>query len=1098
MNPYLKKYQNGGEGDPEDPIKNILNYGFTLPKNEPMPGLGSQPYQQTPTYAYNWSNPKASTPTAVHIPSGTYNTPQQIEKKKKTEERKESFWNTVGSVDKAIGQYLIQPAAELFNTPFALFAEGANAIQGKEYDFGKALPNPTRMAFNAEGMTDMVPQQQFLSDYLGVDRKENPYLALGLDIFTPGPAMVTKPLQALTGIGKASTGAIKYASKMNALDRAIDSPIAFAKKDLNPFYVNEVNPNVGLNFADQSIDASKVLQQAEQNVLNAARQPQVAASTTQAVAKEYTPWTQQEMPGLHIKSTMTGSPFEKQLSKTGELSVSNIQAHINRADVSQQDKFTLQKVLNEKFAGKQKVDYNEFRKAVQEEAVELRRVPVEEYQHKLWGVKEIGYPGLKQSTYETSIKTIEDDAIYYNKIRNLDLKNLKRHTFYEAGSDVGKKKVEFPGRFRPVENIPEDKVENYLASLKKEADEFFENTYPKKSEYEEALKKIPKVQIMTFENAEKFGTGNAKHFNKSTLGHTRTMVDPDQPGIWHTLEQQSDFWQDVKRIIPSESQQRNWNVKSIMKQQAIQEDMDLLEYMKKNKKTKAGDSVDDWQINQFEEGLLKRQEEFNLQKGDFANPQQKEFLGNAHQERLLQENVKLAAENGMNKVRYPTAETAVKIQKYQKVRSTDAIKQANKELEFVENPEAFKAKYGEAEYTMELKANRTLEKYNENPEKFINKRKATLDKHYKALSSSGMDDYSRFSDEHETVLRKYKDNQKMIEKTLGVKVSTVTDAKGNTWYEFDIPDAYKQGKAEIKAFNIGGVIGTGAAGAAGTSLLNQQVPQNRYGGQNPYVMPKYNNGGPIDPVDPEEENKMMQRQINSILSGKPMNTGITMTKLNPDEEYTYQQWAKGLTPNLQGSMDDKNYDMRGAWQVGEQPELFYYDNNEFTSAHPIDVKQQGSIYEPHLFSRNPFTGKSLKGPNHPSFMHALEGDIKAGGKVKMDLKTGDMYTYEKGGNTGYSTVEIERSERVYTPDGKLIMETPADAPTHEDGGVKVTLPAGSLVFPKKYYKALDAASGLPAFKKIADTMLNNAEKAYLSGEPYSSGGKRNKERTYNA
>jgi hypothetical protein len=46
------------------------------------------------------------------------------------------------------------------------------------------------------------------------------------------------------------------------------------------------------------------------------------------------------------------------------------------------------------------------------------------------------------------------------------------------------------------------------------------------------------------------------------------------------------------------------------------------------------------------------------------------------------------------------------------------------------------------------------------------------------------------------------------------------------------------------------------------------------------------------------------------------------------------------------------------------------------------------------------------------------------------------------------------------------------------------------VFPKKYYKALDAVSGLPAFKKITNTMLDNAEKAYLRGEAYSSGGKR--------
>ncbi len=150
----------------------------------------------------------------------------------------------------------------------------------------------------------------------------------------------------------------------------------------------------------------------------------------------------------------------------------------------------------------------------------------------------------------------------------------------------------------------------------------------------------------------------------------------------------------------------------------------------------------------------------------------------------------------------------------------------------------------------------------------------------------------------------------------------------------------------------------------------------------------------------QEDRERMDKDIKNRLAGKDDFYGISMTKLNPNEEYTYQQWVKGLTPNLRGSAEDKNYDMRGAWKVGEQPELFYYDNNEFTSAHPIDVKQQGSIYEPHLFSRNPFTGKSLKGPNHPSFMHALEGDIKSNGKVKMDIKTGDMYTYKKGGNFG--------------------------------------------------------------------------------------------------
>ena len=41
--------------------------------------------------------------------------------------------------------------------------------------------------------------------------------------------------------------------------------------------------------------------------------------------------------------------------------------------------------------------------------------------------------------------------------------------------------------------------------------------------------------------------------------------------------------------------------------------------------------------------------------------------------------------------------------------------------------------------------------------------------------------------------------------------SLVTDSKGNTWYEFDIPKKFKEGKGEIKAFGlIPPAIGIGA------------------------------------------------------------------------------------------------------------------------------------------------------------------------------------------------------------------------------------------------------------------------------------------------
>ena len=49
----------------------------------------------------------------------------------------------------------------------------------------------------------------------------------------------------------------------------------------------------------------------------------------------------------------------------------------------------------------------------------------------------------------------------------------------------------------------------------------------------------------------------------------------------------------------------------------------------------------------------------------------------------------------------------------------------------------------------------------------------------------------------------------MIKKILGQDTRTVTDSKGNSWYEFDIPEAFRKGKAEIKALSTIGAIATG-------------------------------------------------------------------------------------------------------------------------------------------------------------------------------------------------------------------------------------------------------------------------------------------------
>lgn len=892
MNPYLK-FQNGGQNNDTDPPFSWAEKMFgpasystnptpLMPQNT-VPASGGFSWGSTsqPVMANTYGSGHKQTQPSVVGYQGEYNNIMPGDA-------------LLQSADKVVGKYLVQPAFELVNTPFAIAAEGVNALQGKEASLERALPNPTRIALNAEGIKSDIPNQQMLSDYLGVDREKNPYAALGLDILTPSPAMFTKPIKALAGLDKAAKGTIQYAPKVTMMQRAIDNPIEFAKKDLNPFYVNEVNPNMGLSFADESMDAAKTIQQAEQNTLNAVRQPQLATNTTQAVSKEYTPWQMQEMPGLHVKSTMAGSPFEKQLSKTGELNVSNIQAHINRADVSQQDKFILQKVLNERFAGKPKVDYNEFRKAVQEKLVPLRRNVDIDGDYSNYGVKFLGYESTKESSLKSSIKTIEDDAKYYSKLSPY-------FKSYEKVIENGETFYKVPSRFSdtPVK-ISENKIAQYLKSEIQDGEEFFLKTYPKKEYYEKLLTEVPSTSVIKYSNEEKFGKGimgNENHYELPVLAHARTMTTKEEPNIMHFLEQQSDYWQKMKNPEIGDS------VLQKIEDELSAAKKELDHFQKGNNFTTTGDYLGEYGKKLFGKKVKLLEEELRLAKGDMANPEQKAFLGKTHQERLLQENMQYAAEQGIEKVRYPTRETAGKIQQYpiqSEALTPDEVERFNKNIESVKN---------------KLLETSPIE----DPRKYD--LMLSLKSEWERILKEKSKDI--YKPEHESILRKYDEIEDLFKKLYGKKATIVTDAKGNTWYEFDIPEAYKQGKAEIKAFSINPFLGGGAAGATGAGQL-----------------------------------------------------------MSPKQEYK------------------------------------------------------------------------------------MGGDIES------------------------STVEIERSERVYTPDGKLIMETPANAPTHEQGGVKVTLPVGSLVFPKKYYKALDAASGLPEFKKIAQTMLNDAEKAYLRGEPYSSGGKR--------
>ena len=69
-----------------------------------------------------------------------------------------------------------------------------------------------------------------------------------------------------------------------------------------------------------------------------------------------------------------------------------------------------------------------------------------------------------------------------------------------------------------------------------------------------------------------------------------------------------------------------------------------------------------------------------------------------------------------------------------------------------------------------------------------------------------------YSASDETILKKYAEQPKTIKKLFGVEPKIVKDAKGNSWYEFDIPKSFKEGKGEIKAFENGGKLTTAQNG----------------------------------------------------------------------------------------------------------------------------------------------------------------------------------------------------------------------------------------------------------------------------------------------
>lgn len=452
-------------------------------------------------------------------------------------------------------------------------------------------------------------------------------------------------------------------------------------------------------------------------IVNTPKQLPGSTNVNPLVNTTPTPWTMQEMPGLHLKSTMSDGAVSKIVEpKTGLVNVEQALGIIGKESGGADKVALIKQGLGETLP--KKMDYNEFRKVVQDQLIPLE-VKINPTGRSEYGLERIGY-------------------------------------YDEPPMDRG---------------------------------------------------------ALTLSNKGKFGRGSSAHGNPDeTLGHIHFLRDAETPDVLTVTQIQSDAFQGTHRIMP-----KVFNKEQELRGLSMMEDklkVRELDYSKAKKLPNGDYKFDDGLVMDktlYEQGLTVQREMNAMKKADIESYTQKSLLDKDHQARFLQEFVNYAAQKGnINKVRVPTSETAAKVQNYVSV-SNNTIGPNTKKL--LDNSSSFdeflKAKYDEVDgYDFNNEELKSLEKI------FNDYKSGTLKPTYEP--------------QHQTILKKYSEQPKLIKKLFGQDVKVVTDSKGNTWYEFDIPEGFKGMKGEIKAFSMGGVIAPPAA-IIGAGAL-QQSNQKKNGG----------------------------------------------------------------------------------------------------------------------------------------------------------------------------------------------------------------------------------------------------------------------------
>lgn len=481
--------------------------------------------------------------------------------------------------------------------------------------------------------------------------------------------------------------------------------------------------------------------------------------------------------GYMLKSLMRGNPLEKQLSKNGTVNVNNVRALANKG--SKVEQAVIDKVLSSReFAGQKSIDYNKFRKAVQDELITYERTPDTRFENygmenlhvnanlDGWAPNRIAAEGFIEAHPELNYMSDEQGRIYESVIR--DEPGLGR--IYEYG--------------KLVDNDVLEKIEP----------NWFDKFSPK----------APELNTYTF-SSPRIPNGSGKHYNPNTLGHSRTYVTTDEPDVLHVMESQSDWAQEgkvsknaayvkerMKKHPGTEDEPDSWLSYAKEKIKLREEEVESLEKMLETGISENGEKLEPHAIKQIKEELLPASKKRLAEaKSRFYGPTPQEiYLSDNFTSRQIQENLRYAAEKGQKKMRYPTRETAAKIEGYPE---REAYFDASGKDVTADGPVYT---YGEDVDRRIAEINNRIDYLESEPggEEAMAEYSNLLGERMRLLQGEaklkpGITKKTVY--DYEDILRKYTEFPKQYQKLFkGADVRIVTDPKGNTWYEVDVPDNY--------------------------------------------------------------------------------------------------------------------------------------------------------------------------------------------------------------------------------------------------------------------------------------------------------------------